>query len=305
MVYIVTKMINGLEYSYLVASMREGAHVRQKTIKYIGPKRLISPEEFECMCWSYERKDWVLQKYADELPYTAHNELKTASANYCKYVRSLDNVSREKEREKFLSKFIASSNAIEGSTLTAKETFEFLFKDTIPSRHSKKELFMATNLLAAWRFVEAHKHRLPTREDLCALHSLVNRDIEEPITLGKYKRVQNYIGDVLTTSHLWVDERMDEWLRWIRGAFRRLDNFEIAFQSHAQFEIIHPFVDGNGRVGRLVLNWLLLYKSLAPCGIDVRRREEYIIALENSRRGKVEAICVFLCNEYLQQHKFL
>ena len=90
----------------------------------------------------------------------------------------------------------------------------------------------------------------------------MNRRIESEKTLGVYKPVQNYVGDVYTTSYLFVDERMKRLLRWMRAAFRKIDDFEVTFQSHEQFEIIHPFVDGNGRVGRLLLNWLLMYRGL-------------------------------------------
>ena len=126
MVSIVTKKIKGREYLYLVGSVREGSKVIQKTIKYIGPKRLVSKDEFVCMKISAAGKDWILNSSKDQLAYTKHNEMKKSSKQAKKYLQSLDSVSREKEMEKFLSIFIASSNAIEGSTMSAKETSDFV-----------------------------------------------------------------------------------------------------------------------------------------------------------------------------------
>ncbi|MBI2668919.1 hypothetical protein HYX14_03690 [Candidatus Woesearchaeota archaeon] len=52
--------------------------------------------------------------------------------------------------------------------MTYKDTYDFLFQDTVPQRHSKKELFMASNLLEAWRYLEEHHRHLPTSQDLPA-----------------------------------------------------------------------------------------------------------------------------------------
>jgi Fic family protein len=303
MVSIVTKKIKSIEYIYLVDSLRKNGKVIQKTIKYIGRKRPVLMEEFECMKLSYKRKDWILNKFEDELSYKDHAQMKQCSDGYKKYIDGLDSVSKEKLREKFLSVFIANSNAIEGSSLTIKDTTNYLFRDIVPKGYRKKELFMASNLLKAWNYVEENKIRLPNHKDLLKLHELVNKDIEDDETLGKLKEVQNYIGDVYTTSYLFVEERMDALLSWIKKAFAEVDDFEVAFQSHAQFEIIHPFVDGNGRVGRLLLNWLLMYKGLMPLAIPVNKREDYITALNNSRKGIVETICVFCFKEYTYQYK--
>ncbi len=305
MVSIVTKKIKGKEYLYLIASERVGTRIRQKTLKYIGKKRPILQEEFACMKLSSQKEDWILLQTKDELSYQQHEEMKRASWMYYEHFRHLDTISKEKEREKFLSIFIANSNAIEGSTMSVKDTFQYLFKDIIPEGKNKKELFMAANLLEGWNYVEKNAHIFPRAKDVKKLHALVNRNIEDEETLGEYKCVQNYIGDVLTTSFLFVEERMKTLFSWLGKAEKEVNDFEIAFQSHAQFEIIHPFIDGNGRVGRLLLNWLLLYNKLAPLAIHAEKRREYIAALDNARKGKVEAICLFCYEEYMKQYKFV
>ena len=302
MVSIVTKKIKGNEYLYLVDSIRKGDKVTQKTIKYIGKKRIIPKEEFQSMKLSYEKKDWVLNGFKDEFSYQDHEKMKKASSDYTSYLKSLDKVSKEKHKEKFLSIFISNSNAIEGSTLTVKETFNFLFQDVSPKEsHSKKELFMASNLLRAWEYVEKNYTKLPTKEDVCNLHKLVNQGIEVE-TLGKYKQVQNYVGEVYTSSYLFVEERMEQLFYWIKEAFKKINDFEVAFQFHVQFEMIHPFVDGNGRVGRLLINWLLMYKKLLPLAIYVTKRGDYLSALNTAGKGKIEAMCSFCFKEYLTQY---
>ncbi len=304
MVFIVTKKIKENEYIYLVESIRKNNKVTHKTIKYIGKKRPIPKTELECMKLSHSKEDWILGKQEDTLSYQDHIKMKTASDNQKEYLNSLDTMSKEKEKEKFLSIFISNSNSIEGSTLSVKDTHNYLFNDIIPEGKSKKELFMADNLLKAWNYVEKNHKRIPTENDLKTLHKLTNINIEEDSTLEEYKQVQNYIGEILTTSHLFVKERMIDLMKWIKTAFKKINDFEVAFQSHAQFEVIHPFIDGNGREGRLLINWLLMYKELSPLAIPSRKRLKYISALENSRKGKIEAIVRFCFETYLEQYKF-
>ncbi|MFH1072643.1 MAG: Fic family protein [Nanoarchaeota archaeon] len=304
MVSIVAKRIKGNEYLYLIDSVRENGKVVQKTLKYIGRKRPVPKEEFACMKLSAKGEDWILLNTEDTLSYQDHLEMKTLSDKRKAYLKQLDKLSQEKERERFLAMFIANSNAIEGSTVTVQETFNYLFHDVAPAGKSRKELYMASNLLTAYAYVEKNCTRIPMEKDMRILHKLVNKDIEDEETLGKHKNIQNYIGDVYTTSYLYVKERMAMLFSWIQKAYKTLNDFEVAFQSHAQFELIHPFVDGNGRVGRLLLNWLLMHKKLAPLAIKLKRRNEYLSALRNAQQGNPRAICQFCFEEYKEQYRF-
>lgn len=306
MVSIVTKNIKGIEYLYLVESIRSKDRVVQKTVKYIGKKRPVTKEEFECMEFSYHNKDWVLNKTVDELSYTKHEELKKLSSEYKAYLKKLDLMSRQKQKERFLSAFIANSNAIEGSTMSVKDTFEYLFSDVSPEGFKKKELSMAKNMLSAWNYLEENYKRFPKIDDLKTLHKIVNSDIESESTLGKFKQVQNYVGHELTSSHLYVDEKIKKLFNWTKKAYLQINDFEVVFQSHAQFEIIHPFIDGNGRVGRLLMNWLLMNKGYLPLAIESRSRIKYISALNNARREMLLPMCEFCYSEYKNNYdKFI
>jgi len=104
----------------------------------------------------------------------------------------------------------------------------------VEADRKKKELFMATNLYNAWIFLEKNCHRHPTHHDMHELHKRVNRDVETEETLGRYKTVQNYIGDVYTTAYMYTQEKMHKLLRWIRSAYKNINDFEVAFQSPPQ-----------------------------------------------------------------------
>ncbi len=305
MVHIVEKKINGKQYLYLVATIRKGQKTIQKHIKYIGKKRPVPAEEFDCMQFSVLEEDWILTKLQDRLSYQDHVELKKASKMQKEFVKQLNQDSKKDYFERFLCRFISNSNSLEGSTLTFKDTYDYLFNDILPKGKSKKELYMVDNLFKAWEYVEKNHKKFPKESDLFELHRLVNKNIEEDKTLGEYKKVQNYMGDKYTSSFLFVNEKMNKLFKWFKKAFREINDFEVAFQSHAQFELIHPFQDGNGRVGRLLLNWLLMYKGYAPLSIQFKKRQDYLISLQNAQKGKIEAISKFCYEQYLLEHDFI
>ena len=98
---------------------------------------------------------------------------------------------------------------------------------------------------------------------------------------------------------------MDLLLGWIKKSFKTINDFEVAFQSPAQFEIIHSFVDGNGRVGRLLINWILMYKGYCLLSIAVKNRGTYILALEDNRSGNLKSLTTFCFKEYLSYYQFV
>ncbi len=92
MVSIVTKKIKGIEYLYLVESLRKDKKIIQKTIKYIGKKRPIPKEEFESMNLSYKNEAWILKEFKDLLSYQNHEEMEKLSEYQFEHIKGLDDV---------------------------------------------------------------------------------------------------------------------------------------------------------------------------------------------------------------------
>ncbi len=188
-----------------------------------------------------------------------------------------------------------SSNAIEGNTFTYDETRLLLEKGITASARSFREHEDIVGYKQAFDFLlAAIKERLPiTEEFIKQLHSYVLKGQEGA---GEYRTIQNFVGDILHVVYTpckpsEVQEKMREFLdilskdtaENIRLIQADKPDFGKVFLSlamhHILFERIHPFVDGNGRTGRLLLTYELILLGLLPVDIRYEERKRYYAAL--------------------------
>lgn len=193
--------------------------------------------------------------------------------------------------EAFLARFTYDSNAIEGSTLTLNETSAIIFDNITPEGRSPREINEAINHKEAFDFMVSYKGEV-NKELICRLQEIVTtntlrKDIEDQI--GKYRECQVYIrgADFIPPKPSEVEKEMRRLINWYKRNKNKLHPVIIAAYFHSAFESIHPFVDGNGRAGRLLMN-LMLHKAGFPMiDIPVRVRIRYFKALEVARKGNL------------------
>lgn len=180
-----------------------------------------------------------------------------------------------------------SSNAIEGNTLTESET-KILLEDglTVGGKplkctfealgHSKAYDFMFT-LLGSDKISE---------ENILTLHRMFYSTIDEE-NAGKYRTVPVIISGsqypVSKTEN--IPSEMNALVKWISEQRGNYHPIEFAALLHKKFVFIHPFVDGNGRIARLLMNTALIQKGYLPTVIPPIQRLEYIHALEEAHRN--------------------
>lgn len=173
------------------------------------------------------------------------------------------------------------SNAIEGSTMQLAEVNLALGGYRIPGEHTAEEVAETLGHAQAWQRVEQDiAANSPMRpEFIIELHDLVKPYHSQR---GEWRKQQVYIrGAQHTPPPAWeVSRYMDEWIRYVNKA--HADPIEAAATAHAAFEVVHPFLDGNGRTGRLLLNWMLLKAGYPPAIIEVNERSRYILSLASA-----------------------
>ncbi len=121
---------------------------------------------------------------------------------------------------------------------------------------------------------------------------------------GEYRNIQVGIEKVEyePPPAILVPDLMKELLQWYRQNRKRMNPFELAVLVHTRFEIIHPFVDGNGRVGRALMNFVLKRAGYPTLYLGLEHRSVYLDALVLADGGTVAPIVGTLSDLYLNQH---
>jgi len=199
--------------------------------------------------------------------------------------------------EAFCSLFTYDSTGIEGNTLTLSETSHLLFGGIAPKSKSLREINEIINHKKALDYILSYKGDI-NKEFILRLHELVviNTLREELISqIGKFRRVQVFIGRSIPPKAQDVPKQIASLLRWHSINKNKLHPIILAAYFHTEFERIHPFVDGNGRVGRLLMNFILYKNNYPMINIPKKNRFKYYGVLQNAQyKGNLEGFVRFL-----------
>jgi len=209
-------------------------------------------------------------------------------------------------RKQLIIEWTYNSNAIEGNTLTLRETLLILEDGLTIGKKSLKEHLEAINHRDAICFVEelASKSQKITERNVREIHSLILKEIDSKYS-GRYRDIQVRISGSAHTppEPLLVQESME------RFSVERLldtEDHPVTQAAMAHFELvsIHPFVDGNGRTARLLMNLILIKNGYFPAIILKNDRKKYYDALEKGHRGNTDDF-VFLIARAMERTIYL
>ncbi len=214
--------------------------------------------------------------------------------------RPLTTGERGRLQEEFLVEYTYNSNAIEGNTLTLQETALVLEGLTVDQKPLKDHL-EAVGHKEAFLFVqELVRDKVPFSEAVIRqIHTLVLMD--RPADRGVYRRIPVRILGAYHTppDPVLVPELMEKLVRESAGSKRH--PLEKAALFHLKFEGIHPFVDGNGRTGRLILNLFLMQNGYPPVNVKFADRRRYYAAFDRFFRDGDAGGMVELIAEYVEE----
>ena len=178
-------------------------------------------------------------------------------------------------REEFLIEYTYNSNAIEGNTLTLQETALVLKGITIDKKPLKDHLEAVGHRDAFLYIQDLVKNNIPFSESIIRqIHTLVL--VDRPEDRGVYRRIPVRIMGAyhVPSDPVLVPEQMENLVAEF-AANKKMHPIERAAIFHLKFEGIHPFVDGNGRTGRLILNLMLMQAGYPPINVKYSDRKRY------------------------------
>lgn len=187
-------------------------------------------------------------------------------------------------QEKLFLEWTYNSNAIEGNTLTLNETKIVLEGITVGGKTLREHLEVINHQEAILFVEEIVKDEEPLSEwQIKNIHRLVLKGIDDS-NAGVYREEQVFISGAkhVPPTAVLVPEKMEDMINWYRNEGSHLNTIERGAMLHAIFVGIHPFIDGNGRTARLLLNLQLMKDGYPPVIIKVENRLAYYEALDKA-----------------------
>ena len=290
--FVESRTVKGGKKYYLVNSYRVGGKVRKIRV-YLGLN--LSKKQFkEKREKAKERIKLLIDKSA-----AISDPYKTVLSNIeLENIKNLESKVKikikllhlsDEEWLKFTEAFTYDTNAIEGSTVEKSEVENILEHNKWPDK-SKEEISETFGVSEAVKYVRSTKDHLSI-ELIKELHRIVFKN-SKPFA-GKLRKIGEEVvvadayGDIMHrgASSGKVPSLLKELVTWYKKNNKKHSPLVLAAVVHNQFENIHPFKDGNGRVGRLLLINILLKHKLPPVNIELRNRSEYYAALQAYEKG--------------------
>ncbi|MBN2659582.1 MAG: Fic family protein [Spirochaetales bacterium] len=183
---------------------------------------------------------------------------------------------------------VYNSNAIENSTLTLDETEKILLKIDLDRYISERELFEARNLAEVLSYIDKKSESRPlTPELILFFHKILLSHIRDDIA-GRFRQGNEFVrvGSYIAPAPWEIEKQVTDMITGYM-AEPTLSIIKRIAAFHLEFEHIHPFIDGNGRIGRVLNNFLLIKEGYVPINIKFIDRDQYYDAFrEYDRNGK-------------------
>jgi len=224
--------------------------------------------------------------------------------NFSKELRQMPEVTREKETKIFSIRFTYDTQKIEGSKLTLRETSELLESSISPKA---KPLYDIKETEAHYKiFYEILSYKKDLSLPIVLYWHKKLFVSTKPEIAGRIREHQVAISGskFLPTIPAEIYLLLREFFKWYNKNKKKLHPVELAALVHLKFVTIHPFADGNGRISRLMMNFILHKHGYPLLNIPYEKRASYYNALERAQIKKMDGIFLqWFFKLYIKEHK--
>lgn len=267
------------DYFYLKHSFRKGGRVVTRE-KYLGKK---IPEDIE-------RAERELR---EENQNALNQKLEGIRKRFQQEWKKTPESARQREKEEIAISFTYNTNAIEGSTITIEDAREIISDKVSPNKPLRDVRETEAHAKAFLGMLE-RKEKV-SKKLLLEWHREIFGETKQDIA-GQFRTFLVRIGGHLAPDWQDVEGLMAGLVRFVNSG--GMNPVELAARAHYRFEKIHPFGDGNGRIGRLLMNHILWHSGYPMLIIEYRKRRSYYKALNRSEDGFVR----YFLRRYLAVH---
>lgn len=306
MVYIYKKPIGNRNYYYLRASEKKGKKLVTKDIAYLGSSinevksnldKLSKYKEqirkaYRTINLFLESNHFLekaksLKLKQDPLLKDKTDEVEACKIHYLEVFRKLDELTKKEILKNYVIEFAYNTASIEGNTINLEEARNLLSEGITPKDKTLREVYDLQNtekvffelLNKGLKNELSHKLIIEIHDKL-----LENIDNRKGYRMTDIRVVRSNFD---ASPGKYVKTDIDLLLKWFNENKNKLPPIVLAIVFHHKFEKIHPFMDGNGRTGRMILNYILLSKNFPPLIIHKKTRKEYLDALRKADNSKL------------------
>lgn len=286
MVFITKKIINGKERYYIEHSFRYQNKKIKKISLYLkdynkkNKKKLF--KKYTSILKDKEENlliDYALNNYKKSFIFDKNiiEKIEKSKLEYKKILKALTKQQFKDVVDRFTVNFTYESNSLEGNSLTLKDVTLVLHENIAIKGKDLREIYETKNTREVMNLVFQNKFKI-NKKDIIKLHSILVRNTD---VLTGFKKLPNFLlmRNLKTTPPEKVESEIDNLIKW-HNKENNLHPLEKATIFHGRFEKIHPFQDGNGRVGRMLINIMLINNNYPPLIIRKTQRISYFSALE-------------------------
>lgn len=301
MVYLIKKNVGEETYYYLNHSVR--AEGKVKTISHYIGKGPYSKSELEFLvnqkAQMIRLEAEFLKIFSKKSKYEEHI-LPSSFVNTLERLKEINNLMAPLNKsyyEKFENdlrlRYVHESTAIEGNTLSLRDAQLILEEDT-PAGNTLREMHEVLNYKELFQFVKSHKGDLNVKFIL-KIHNILLKNIDDQ-NAGKFRNIDISISgsDYDPTPFPVLEDELINLIDWYKEKKLTMFPLELACNFHQKFVEIHPFIDGNGRVARETLNFILIRNNYPRIVIPFEKRGIYLRCIDIGNSGELTPFIVFL-----------
>jgi Fic family protein len=302
MVYIYRKSIGGKQYYYLRASERRKGKIVIKDIAYLGSsieeaKKTLQnlPQFKEKIRKAYKtirnfiesnhylEKALALKLKKDAFLGEKLPEVEACRLHYNGAFQKRDELTKKETLKNWIIEFAFNTTFIEGNTITLQEARNLLQEGLTPKNKTLREIYDVQNTEKVFFEILNLKEEL-SHEFIIKIHSglVENIDARKGYRTTDVRVIRSNFD---ATPAPYVKTDMDLLLRWYEKNKIALHPLALGAIFHHKFEKIHPFMDGNGRTGRMLLNHILMKNGYPPIIIQKKFRSQYLEALRKADKS--------------------